>query len=366
MGERKSLGAIVFDGAIITATTPGATDTIHLLGHAVTASDFATLLIISGGENFIDGLYMVESVDASMNTWTPNRTCSMGAGVSMTGRTLQKSVRRTPVEKKDRTREDHLRERYDPTLPSNPGNGEARRWALLALNGVEPRVLTSLAETCFHDDLLAPIDRDLLVYLEWGHFGEHGIEQLKPLEDAVNRWAKDQPGGRWNLCDRNGKPIDWIATAGVRTLASWKLNGQLPRRLRWQGFELCASRSIDDREASEILELERKLDASMGFVNFSAEQKAISRLSVRALREGKRTYKSYGKKLGLIPMPQFSWRYLEWYALRMFCNWKLARIREREFRIGRGLGIGREDDKDDWSAISHGIKVVADLVEFSR
>jgi hypothetical protein len=56
MGERKVAQVKSFSTAsIITATTPGATDTVHLKGHTVTASDFATLLIISGGENFISG-----------------------------------------------------------------------------------------------------------------------------------------------------------------------------------------------------------------------------------------------------------------------------------------------------------------------
>jgi hypothetical protein len=75
MGERKVSDEIVFDGSIITATTLGASDTVHLKGHTVSASDFARLLVISGGENFIEGLYMVESIDTSVNTWALDRTC---------------------------------------------------------------------------------------------------------------------------------------------------------------------------------------------------------------------------------------------------------------------------------------------------
>jgi len=107
---------IVFDGSIITATTLGASDTVHLKGHTVSASDFARLLIINGGENFISGAYLVASADTSQNTWKLDHACTTDAGAGMTGRVPEKLTR--PQE--------HMREFYDPKLPNQPSKGETR------------------------------------------------------------------------------------------------------------------------------------------------------------------------------------------------------------------------------------------------
>jgi hypothetical protein len=144
MATHKASTEIVFDGALTTAVTAEASPTIYFRGYLVSTDDFGRLLIVNGGKNFVDGLYVVESVDTSMNSWTLDRTCTTGVGASMLGRALQKSIRR----------QDHVRELYDQKLPSNPGKGEARRWVLATLHGVEPLTLTSLAERCFHEDLL--------------------------------------------------------------------------------------------------------------------------------------------------------------------------------------------------------------------
>lgn len=79
---------VAFDGATISATTSGVTTTILITGYAAAATDNRNLLAITGGTNFITGIYEIVSVSAGVSgvgTWTLDRNCTTGVGAAMTG-----------------------------------------------------------------------------------------------------------------------------------------------------------------------------------------------------------------------------------------------------------------------------------------
>ena len=368
---------IIFDGSSVTATSRGTSATISLQGYSVSATDVGKLLVIRGGTNFLIGAYRLVSIDSGSNTWTLDRPCSGGAGDGMIGKILNQEGRRHDV----------VLEYYQADLPENPGRGEARQRVLTALLVVAPDILKSLAATCYKRELLDPEAAREYDWpgpaenLLWEHVREAGwIEpstggivygNLKPLKDALTRWAKDEPRKRRNLCDNQGEPIDWVADAAVQTLVYWQRKDQLPKNLRWKNLDLHCYRSLDSEEGFRMLAMEEQFDAGSGYVRIAPEYGTeSSRLSDRAQRRAKQEYKSLGQKIGLTRMQGVSPRYFEWYVLRTFLGFTLRKIREREFRTtrkeGTGIGIGDPNDPNDLSAISHGIKKVADLVGLQR
>jgi hypothetical protein len=148
--------------------------------------------------------------------------------------------------------------------------------------------------------------------------------------------------------------------------------GRFLKTVRLENLDLHCYRSIDSEEALQMLALEQHFDVGAGFIRIAPEHGTDpSPLSYRGQRAAKQEYKLLGRKLGLTPMPRVSPRYFEWYALQMFLGFKLREIRERELQTPReegitGLGVGDRSNPDDLSAISHGIKIVADLVGFRR
>lgn len=79
---------VAFDGATISAATSGVTATILITGYAAAATDNRNLLAITGGTNFITGIYEIVSVSAGVSgvgTWTLDRNCTTGVGAAMTG-----------------------------------------------------------------------------------------------------------------------------------------------------------------------------------------------------------------------------------------------------------------------------------------
>jgi hypothetical protein len=377
MGRRRSRGKnsteVAFDGSNISATTRETSATISLKGYSVSGTDVGKVLVIRGGTNFIIGPYLIKSIDAASNTCTLDRLCTSGAGAGMTGKIVHQEGRwHRPVP-----------EYYQADLPDNPGEGEARQRVLDALDVVEPSVLQSLAETCLKRTLLEPeVSADCdwpgpLDWLLWGHVRLAGqiepspggvtYRNLQPLKDALTRWAKDEPQKRWNLCDSEGQPLDWIAEAAVDTLTWWQRKGHLPKRLRWVNLDLYCYRSLDSDEAVAMFEMERHFDAGSGYIRISpGDAPESSRLPDRAQRTAKKEYKTLGRALGLTRMQNVLARYFEWYALRTFLGLKLRKIRERELQGGSGIGVGDPLDAHDLSAIAHGIKKVADLVGFQR
>jgi hypothetical protein len=241
-------------------------------------------------------------------------------------------------------------------LPNNPSQGEARQLGLEALILIEPDILKSLAETCFQRALLDPEvadDHDWcgpIDYLLWGHVrhagdiaGSMGIifGNLRPLKAALIGWAKDDPQHRWNLCDNEGEPLDWVADAAVQTVASWQRRGRLPKILRWENLDFHLYRSLDSEDAYQMFEMERQFDSGSGYIRIAPECGVeSSRLSDRAQRTAKQQYKSLGRKLGLTRMHRVSSRYFEWYARQTFLESKLQEIRERELQTARNDGIG--------------------------
>lgn len=274
-----------------------------------------------------------------------------------------------------------IAEYFDAALPDNPGRGEARDMVLGALNVVEPGILTSLAKACLKPALLEPAivgDHDWhgpVESLLWGHVRTAGdtehsagweiLGNLKPLRDALTRWAKGGSRTRWNLCSNDGSPLDWIADAAVQTLVFWKMRGNLPKRPKWENLNFYCYRALDSKEAEEMFKMERSFDAGSGYLRIAPESGAEPvPLSARAQRAARRQYKSLGRKLGLTPKPRLSARYFEWYALQTFLDFKLREIRDREMEKGRS-GVGARNP-DDLSAIAHGIQTVARLVAFRR
>jgi hypothetical protein len=140
----------------------------------------------------------------------------------------------------------------------------------------------------------------------------------------------------------------------------------LPKRLLWENLDLHCYRSLDTEEAWQMLELETHFDAGTGFFRIAPEHGTdSSRLPERAQRRAKREYKALGDGLGLTKMPSLSLRYFKWYTQRTFLKLKLREIRERELVLKTG-GVGDPKNRDELSAISHGIERIAYLVQFSR
>lgn len=287
---------------------------------------------------------------------------------------------RRPMKRTMHTRK-LVREYYDPLLLNNTNTGQVRQKVLEILAKIEPSILATLAEKCFHRALPepqligpnywgCPVD-----YLMWQHLQTAGsqvtglgviFENLVPLQTAFVSWVKDLPLCRWNLCDERGEPLDWLADAAVQTLVIWALRRGLPKTLKWENLDLLPQRSFDSDKAMEMFMLERQFDATLGFVPISGGDVAKGlRLSDRAQRKAKGKYKSLGAALQLDRMSRASEHYVEWYAKRCFLNRTLREIREEEIRSG-ATNVGQHDDPNDLSAISKGIKAIADVVGFRR
>jgi len=375
----KGSHEVVFNGTSVTAVTSGIPPALRIIGHSVSDADVGGSLAIRGGTNFIIGTYLVAAMDPDSNAWTLDRPCSTETAAGMTGRFIKPEGNwHKPVP-----------EYYDPQLPHNPGKGQARQAVLKTLNLIEPEVLKALAERCLKSELLEPEAIDIydwccpVEYLMWGQLPAPVAKDspdktvylgnLRPLRNAIVRWAEDEPTRRWNLCDGPGEPLEWVADTAVQTLVWWYVDkrGKLPKNLRWQGIELDCYRSLDSEEALTMFDVEGNFDAGGGFLRVAPEDGVeASRLSARAQRTAKKEYKTLGNKLGLTRMQRLSPRFFEWYVLQTFFGLKLSEIREREMVTTRngdtGLGIGDLSDPNDLSAIIHGIKQVADLVGFRR
>lgn len=79
-------GNVTFNGSTVSATTSGASATITInSGYGVQPYDIGRMLYISGGTDFITGMYFVASVNVTNNTWTLNATCSTGSASGMVG-----------------------------------------------------------------------------------------------------------------------------------------------------------------------------------------------------------------------------------------------------------------------------------------
>lgn len=76
---------VAFDGATITATTAGITDTIVITGYTTATTDNRNTVAITGGANFVTGIYEIIAVNTGANTWQLDRNCTSGAGTAMTG-----------------------------------------------------------------------------------------------------------------------------------------------------------------------------------------------------------------------------------------------------------------------------------------
>jgi len=247
------------------------------------------------------------------------------------------------------------------------------------LNGIEPRVLESLADKCFKHEFLYPSLTGAnywpgpSIHLSWQHVRVAGsevpslgtiFENLMPLRNALVEWATDQQLRRWNLCDERTEPVDWVAEAAVQTLVIWELRGELPKRLKWENLDLLPQRSLDSNEATDMFQLERAFDATDGFVS-AGGLPDVQPLPSRALRTAKRQYKILGKRLGLQLMSRISEHYFDWYVRHTFLDWTLGRIRTREIKAG-ATNVGHPGDRRDRSSVSKGVKLVADLVGFRR
>jgi hypothetical protein len=361
----------LFDGLSVTATTSGSSATISLTGYSVSAADVGKFLVVRGGRNFIIGTYLVASMEnASSNSWTLDRPCTIGDGYGMIGRLVTQ----------EGSWHDPVPEYFDQHFPDNPGRGEARQKVLEALLVVAPDVLKSLAAACFTRVLLEPEmvdDHDWpgpSDYLLWGHVRDAGrvlpgmgllYGNLRPLKAALIGWAKDEPRLRWNLCGDEDEPVEWVADAALQTLVYWQERGRLPKNLHWANLDLFCYGSLNCEEAYRMFDLERHFDAGSGFVRVTPEHgEESSRFPDREQRKAKREYKSLGQKLGLTRMQGISARYFAWYAMRTFLGFKLREIREQELQ--RGVSIGDPKDPNDLSAIAMGIRKVADLVGFHR
>ncbi len=362
---------LILDGSSVTASTNSTSATIYLKGYSVSPLDVGKFLAVRGGTNFAIGIYLILSIDSGSNAWTLDRHCTIGAGSGMTGKLINQKGRW----------HDPVLEFFQADLPNGPSQGIARQCVLDTLILLKPEILNALADTCLSQALLEPDVADNhdwhgpLDCLLWAHVqGAGQIEpstgvvvfgNLTPFRDALKRWAKDESRKRWDLCDNKGEPVDWVADAAVQTLVFWKKRERLPKKLKWENHDFHAYRSLDSEDAYRMFDMELRFDAGSGFVRLAPEHGTeYSRLSDRAQRAAKAEYTSLGQKLGLTRMQQVSERYFEWYVLQTFLGFKLREIRERERK--RGVSLGDPQDPHDFSAISHGIKPVADLVGFRR
>lgn len=370
LGNRRKPKQVDFDGVGVTASAAEFSNVIHVQGHKVLAAHEGMFLAIQGGVNFVAGAYQIMGVDPGAQTYTLNRPCSTGAATGLTGKMFRQTGQwHKPVP-----------EYYDASLPNNVSQGEARELVLRVLNEVEPEILRSLATTCFQPTLLAPPragDHDWLLpleELEWGHIVAAGdivpaegwvvFGNLKAHRDAFTLWARGGPSRKWNLCDDQDRPLNWIAGTAVQTWAGWIRRGGLPKTLCWENLDFYGYRTLETPKDCNVLDLERGFDASNGMarINPGPEHPGFSD---REHRLAKREHKALGKERGLIPLKSVSHRYVEWYILRTFFGWKLREIREREFR-GKAGFVGNPKDPQDFAHVSLGIKQVADLVGFRR
>jgi len=348
---------VVFDGAFVFASTRGTASMIFIEGHTVCHEDLDRTLAIRGGKNFVIGAYRVRSVDAESNTWTLDRDCSDGAGSGMSGiADRQHGKWHKPVA-----------DYYDADVPNNPGRGEAQQIVLAALNYVCPEILRALAERCLKDEFLSLGGTEEGEWadgpgeLQWGHVRDAGgfLKNLAPLRAAIEAWANDSSGRRWNLCDNDGAPLEWIADAAVQTLVDWYQKGRLPKKLKWENLDLYCYGAFNE----EMFELERAFNAGSGFLKISpqGEEPEAKKLSDRAQRGAKQRYKQLGEQNKLNRIKSIAESHFQWYVLRTFLGLTPTQIDRLEQEQGwSGGGPG------DVSRISHGIKTIADLVGFSR
>jgi len=371
--SRRKPGEIIFDGAGVTATAESS-QVVKVQGYAVSETDQYGALAIRGGNGFVLGAYRICAVDRWKNTWTLDRPCCAGSASGLVGKM-------TPLRGKPHK---VVKEYYDPTLPDDPSQGEARDRLIGMLDRLEPRILKSLADMCFKDELLEPPGSNegdwasgSCEHLSWGHIRRAGdvltgseqayLRNLKPLRDELTRWAEGGPERAWNLLDNEKKPLDWIASAAVQTLVFWKLRGGLPKVLQWENFELRAYRSLETVEDFSMLGLERHFDAGSDFMRISpAKGQEHKRLSARQQRIAEREYAVLGKKRGLKRMPrEISSHYFNWFAQYTFLGLRLKEIRQRQMKR-RAVGVGDVNDPEDLAAVWIGIKKIADLVGFRR
>ena len=363
---------VIFDGRHVTASAASST-VVAVEGRAVSAADLCGALAIGGGEGFAVGAYQITAVDSGQNTWTLDRRCCEGAASGLLGKM-------TPFQGEPH---DEVKQYYDQGLPSNLPMADARDRVLYALNLLEPRILRSLAATCFRDDLLTPRysnDGDWppeqYQHLHWGHVQAAGdvtstglviSGNLKPLREELDRWAAGGPENAWNLLDEDGNPIDWIASAALQTLVSWKVCGRPPKALQWESLELRAYRRLESVEDFRMIDLEGHFNRGAGFLELSpGGNPERRRLSDREQRQAKREYTKLGRKRGLAQMPRtMSSRYFKWYAQYTFLGFQQKRIRQIEIDQ-RPVGVGDVTSPDDLAAVSTGIRKIADAVGFRR
>jgi len=361
--------SVKFDGQVLSGYTAEKSAKIRITGHCVQGSEAGKILVIRGGLAFIPGTYRIVSVDRGSNSWILHHLCATGPASNMIGEYI--FPRGGDY--------DEVAEYFDPTLPKNAGQSVARQRVREVLNALEPGLLSTLARTCFKTQLLKPPVTDVcdwsgpVANLQWGHVKSAGqivpsigvaFGNLGPLKTALVRWAKDEPERRWNLCDNDGEPLNWLAEPAVWTLVWWEEKGCLPKLLQWEDFELFHYRPLGSPQADRMFELERHFDAGAGYYRIAPQDGVeFSRLSYRAQRAAKQEYDALGVALHLETMPRIALRHIRWYVLRTFLGLKLREIRERERQV-EGLNLGDPEDPDDFSAISHGIRTVADLVDF--
>jgi hypothetical protein len=174
---------------------------------------------------------------------------------------------------------------------------------------------------------------------------------LVPLKEALVRWMKDGRQHRWNLCDNDGTPLDWIADGAMQTLEYWWSKKRLPKNLRWIAGELHQYWSLPNSEVlHDLLELESQIDPPLGPL--------YSRLSYRKQRRAEQRYRSLMKSLGPEKVQLIGQRHCLWYALQTFLG-----LTRRQIRSRAKAHVG---DEADLTAISHGISSIADLVGFRR
>jgi len=257
-----------------------------------------------------------------------------------------------------------LREYYQQGITPNAAQGVAREIVRQTLAGVEPRILKSLAERCLKrtvvsvpsPDTAQPGDWcDPLDELLWGHVLDAGrvssigvsYSNLVPLKAALVRWAKDGSRHRWNLCDNEGAPLEWIADVAVEMLNVCRQKERLPKELHWFTAQMDVEYSAPIAKMQFLLESESQID-----------DVRRPRLSYRSQRKTEQEYRSLAKDLDIHAMPRVSSHYFTWYVLRTFLGCDL-----REIRIRTGETVGTPTDH---SAYSKGIRTVGNLVDFHR
>lgn len=362
---------ILFDGVKITAAAESPR-VIKVQGHAISEADLNGELAIRGGGGFAVGAYRICAVDQMKNTLTLDRACCAGPASGLLGKMAR--FQGKP--------HGEVAEYYDSTLPDNASQGETRDRVLGMLNHLEPRILRSLADVCFKDELLAPKfsnngdwPPDSYENLMWGHVRDAGRESagqiifgnLNPLRQELTRWAAGGPEKAWNLLDNEKRPLEWIASAALQTLVWWKIQGGLPKILQWENSDWHAYRSLETVDDFRMLDLEGHFNKGAAFLLLTPGKiQEQRRFSVREQRCAEREYVKLGKRRGLKRMPhKISPHYFNWYILHTFLGLRQNEIRQREIDK-RATGIGDTKDPEDLASISIGIKRIADLVGFRR